>query len=167
VPPLRRLKFISPGLLASIGNRLIVGREFSWTDVFERHHFAMVSENLARELWGNPRLAIGKQIHANPKDPWREVIGVVKGEREDGVQLEAPAAAYYPLLMNDFDGRKFGVVRTVSYIVRSKRVGSRSLLADVQQAVWSINATLPLGNVRTLAEVYDKSLRVPHSRWSC
>ena len=158
VPPLRRLKFISPGLLASMGNRLIAGREFTWTDTYERRPVAMVSENLARELWDDPRLAIGKQINANPKDPWREVIGVVKDEREDGVQLEAPAVAYYPLLMNDFDGQTFGVVRTVSYIVRSKRAGSRSLLSDVQHAAWSLNATLPLGNVRTLEEIYDKSL---------
>ena len=158
VPPLRRLKFISPGLLAAMGNRLIAGREFTWTDIYQRRPVAMVSENLARELWSDPRLAIGKQIHANPKDPWREVIGVVKDEREDGVQQKAPAVAYYPLLMDDFDGQKFGAVRTVTYIVRSTRAGSRSLVADVQSAVWSLNASLPLGNVRTLEEIYDKSL---------
>jgi ABC-type antimicrobial peptide transport system permease subunit len=28
----------------------------------------------------------------------------------------------------------------------------------VQRAVWSLNASLPLGNVRTLEEIYDKSL---------
>jgi putative ABC transport system permease protein len=158
VPPLRRLKFISPGLLASMRNGLIAGREFSWTDTYQRRPVAMVSENLARELWDDPRRAIGKQINANPKDPWREVIGVVKDEREDGVQLEAPAVAYYPLLLSDFDGQEFGVVRTVSYIVRSKRAGSRSLVSDLQQAVWSLNAALPLGNVRTLNEIYNKSL---------
>jgi predicted permease len=158
VPPLRRLKFISPGLLASMQNRLIAGREFSWTDTYQRRPVAMLSENLARELWGEPRLAIGKQITANPKDPWREVIGVVKDELEDGVQEKAPAAAYYPLLMNDFEGKPFMVRRTISYIVRSKRMGSRSLLADVQQAVWSLNGTLPLGDVRTLDEIYNKSL---------
>ena len=50
------------------------------------------------------------------------------------------------------------MVRTVSYIVRSKRAGSRSLVSDLRQAVWSLNAALPLGNVRTLNEIYDKSL---------
>jgi predicted permease len=158
VPPLRRLKYVSPGLLASMRNRLIAGREFTWADTYQRRPVAMLSENLAREMWGDARLAIGKQINANPKDPWREVIGVVKDEREDGVQQEAPTAAYYPLLMDEFDGQKFGALRSVSYIVRSKRVGSRSLLSDVRHAVWSLNATLPLGNVRTLEEIYDKSL---------
>ncbi|MBV8832311.1 MAG: ABC transporter permease [Acidobacteriaceae bacterium] len=158
VPPLRRMKFISPGLLASIGNRLIAGREFNWTDIYEHRPVAMLSKNLARELWGDPRLAIGKQITANPKDPWREVIGVVDDEREDGVQQKAPEVAYYPLLMNNFEANPVMVQRSISYVVRSSRVGSRSLVADVQQAVWSLNGTLPLANVRTLEDIYDKSL---------
>lgn len=159
VPPLRRLKFISPGLLASMHNHLVAGRDFTWTDIYQHRPVAMLSENLARELWGDPRLAIGKQVTANPKDPWRDVVGVVNDEREDGVQQNAPAVAYYPLLMNDFEGHKSVVLRTVSYIVRSKRAaGSRSLLADVQHAVWSLNTSLPLANVDTLEEIYDKSL---------
>jgi len=158
VPPLRRLKFVSPGLLATMGNRLIAGREFTWTDTYQRHPVAMLSENLARELWQEPKRAIGQQITANPKDPWREVIGVVSDEREDGVQEKAPAIAYYPLLMNNFEGNAVSVRRSVSYIVRSPRAGSKGLLADVQQAVWSLNRGLPLANVRTLQEIYDKSL---------
>jgi predicted permease len=158
VPPLRRLKFVSPGLLGTMGNRLVAGREFTWTDGYQRHPVAMLSENLARELWQDPKRAIGKEIRANPKDPWREVVGVVSDEREDGVQEKAPAIAYYPLLMNNFEGEPSAVGRSVFYIVRSKRAGSQSLLADVQQAVWSLNRSLPLANVRTLQEIYDKSL---------
>jgi len=157
-PPLRWLKFVSPGLLGAMGNRLIGGREFNWTDTYERRPVAMVSENLARELWRDPQLAIGKQIRENLTGPWREVIGVVNDEREDGVQEKAPATAYYPLLMNEFQSNSVSVQRRVWYIVRSKRAGSQSLLSDVQQAVWSINPNLPLANVRTLQEIYDKSL---------
>jgi putative ABC transport system permease protein len=95
VPPLRRLEFISPGLLTAMGNRLVAGREFTWTDLYDRRPVALVSENLARALWGDPRLAIGKEITPNRKDPWREVIGVVGDERADGMQAKAPAIAYW------------------------------------------------------------------------
>jgi putative ABC transport system permease protein len=157
-PPLRWLKFVSPGLLGAMGNRLIAGREFTWKDTYERRPVAMVSENLARELWQYPQLAIGKQIRENPSGPWREVIGVVNDEREDGVQVKAPAIAYYPLLMSDFQGNAVAVRRAAWYVVRSQRAGSSSLLADVQQAVWSLNPSLPVATVRTLQEIYDKSL---------
>jgi predicted permease len=157
-PPLRKLKFVSPGLLEAMGNRLIAGREFTWTDTYERHPVAMVSENLARELWQDPQQAIGKQIRELPSSPWREVIGVVGDERENGVQEKAPTVAYYPLLINNFQNNPVAVRRVVSYIVRSRRAGSPSLRADVQNAVWSMNASLPLASVRTLQEIYEKSL---------
>ena len=157
-PPLRWLKFVSPGLLGAMGNRLVAGREFTWTDTHERRPVAMVSENLARELWQDPQLAIGKEIRENLTGPWREVIGVVNDVREDGVQEKAPAIAFYPLLMNEYENNAVSVQRRVWYIVRSKRAGSQGLLADVQQAVWSINPNLPLASVRTLQEIYEKSL---------
>ena len=158
VPPLRLFKFVSPGLLAAMNNRLIAGREFTWTDTNERRPVAMVSENLARELWQDPQLALGKQIREDLKGPWREVIGVVNDVRDEGVQEKAPAAAYFPLLMNDFEGDAVAVRRSLSYVVRSNRAQSQTLLADVRQAVWSMNPNLPLANVRTLQEIYDKSL---------
>ena len=158
VPPLRRIKFISPGLLATMGNRLVAGREFTWTDTMERRPVAMVSENLARELWQDPQNALGKEIREDLKGPWRQVIGVVNDEREDGVQAPAPATAYYPLLMNDFENSAVSARRVVYYVARSKRAGSQNLLAEVQQAVWSLNSNLPLARVRTMQEVFDKSL---------
>ena len=158
VPPLRRQKFISPGLLAAMGNRLVAGREFTWADIYERRPVAMVSENLARELWGDPRLAIGKEITPNQKDPWRQVIGVVADERSEGIQQQAPASAYYPLLLYNFNDNPVVVLRTVAYIIRSGRAGSEGLLSEVQRAVWSLNPSLPLAEVRTLEEIYSKSM---------
>ena len=47
---------------------------------------------------------------------------------------------------------------TVAYIVRSRRAGSPGLLSDVQRAVWSLDPSLPLAEVRTLEEIYSKSM---------
>jgi predicted permease len=158
VPPLRRWKFVSPGLLDAMGNRLVAGRDFTWAEIYDRRPVAMVSENLARELWGDPKLAIGKEIAPNLKDPWREVIGVVCDERADGMQAKAPPMAYYPLLMNNFDATPVIVQRTVAYVIRSPRAATQGLLAEVQRAVWGLNPSLPLASVRTLGEIYSKSM---------
>jgi hypothetical protein len=82
----------------------------------------------------------------------------VNDVHDNGVQEKAPAAAYFPLLMNEFEDEAVAEKRSVSYMVRSKRAESQSLLADVRQAVWSMNPRLPLAGVRTLQEIYDKSL---------
>jgi predicted permease len=158
IPALRRYKFVSPGLLRTMGNRLLAGRDFTWTDVYERRPVAMVSENLARELWHDAASAIGKRIREKLEGTWREVVGVVADEREDGVHLPAPTIAYWPILMNDFSGDQVSVRRTLAYVIRSNRTGSQNFLKSVQQAVWSVNPNLPLANVSTLQEIYEKSL---------
>jgi predicted permease len=158
LPPLRRFRMIAPGLLKTMGNPLVAGRDFSWDDVYEKRKVALVSDNMARELWQQPSAAIGKRIRENLKAPWREVIGVVADERDDGVSQPAPATALFPILMENFEGDDVMVQRTLTYVVRSPRAGSRSFLDEINRAVWSVNANLPLANVRTLEDSYRESM---------
>ena len=46
----------------------------------------------------------------------------------------------------------------MTFALRSDRVGTEAFLAQVRQAVWSVNGSLPLALVRTLQDVYDRSL---------
>lgn len=158
VPPLRRFRMVSPGLLKTMGNALIAGRDFAWTDVYDKRPVALVSENMARELWRTPAAAIGKRIRESHKGTWREVVGVVGDELDDGLDQKAPAVAYWPLLMNDFSGNDPYVQRGVTVMIRSSRTGSSGFVQDIGRAIWSVNPNLPLADVRTLREVYDKSL---------
>jgi predicted permease len=158
IPPLRRFRMISPGLLKTMGNSMVAGRDFTWTDIYEMRPVAMVSENLARELWRDPAKAIGRRIRGNPKDAWREIVGVVGDERDDGVNQKAPTIAYWPVMMDEFSSNKPFIERGPAIMVRSSRTGSSGLVHDIGQAIWSVNPDLPLSNVRTLGEVYDKSL---------
>ena len=158
LPPLRRYRMISPGLLKTMGNTLVAGRDITWTDVYDMRPVALVSENLARELWHDPAAAIGKRIHENPKGKLREIVGVLSDERDDGVNQPAPTVAFWPLMMDDFAGNKPFVQRGGTFMIRSSRTGSSGFVQDVSRTVWSINPDLPLAYVRTMREVYDKSL---------
>src|ERR1700674_924387 len=56
-------------------------------------------------------------------------------------------------------GRKTAdTVRTVTFVIRSERAGTEGFLNEVRQAVWSVNSNLPLASVRTMEEVYDRSV---------
>jgi predicted permease len=160
IPPVRRFKFISPGYFSTMGTRLIAGRDVSWTETYNMTPVAIVSENLARELWRDPRAAVGKRIRVTVQDDWREVIGVVADVRDDGVPLKAPATVYWPLLLKNFEGDKVKVTvrRGVAFAIRTPRAGSTSFLQELRQAVWSVNPNLPLAGVTTLEVLYDKSL---------
>jgi len=158
MPPLRRFKFASPGFLKTLGIPLIAGRDFTWTETYQKLPVAMVSENFAREYWGGPANALGKRIRVGTKDDWREIVGVTGNVHDDGMNKDAPTIAYWPLLMNHFEGDDENVRRWVVFAIRSSRAGSESLMKDVRQAVWSVDANLPLSDIRTQEYFYSKSM---------
>jgi hypothetical protein len=61
-PPSRQIRFVSPGIFRTFGTTLIIGDEFTWTDIHGTREVAIISENLAREMWGSPAAALGKGI---------------------------------------------------------------------------------------------------------
>ena len=158
LPPIRRFKFITPGYFKTLGNRFLAGRDLTWDDIHQKRLVAIVSENLAREYWREPASALGKEIRENLTGPWREIIGVVGNDRDDGVDQKATSNVYWPLLMKDFWGNPTMIRRTVAIAIRSDRAGSESLLKEIRQAAWSVNSNLPLADVRTLEAIYSRSM---------
>ena len=158
LPPLRRFKFVAPGFFQTMGTRLVAGRDVTWTDLYDKRTVALVSENLARELWHSPAAALGKRVREGMKDPWREIVGVVEDVRLDGADQKQPATVYWPLMMNNFWGDETNLQRGVVYAIRSNRAGSESFLKEIRQAVWSVNSNLPLARIRTMEEVFRGSM---------
>jgi predicted permease len=157
-PPVRSFKYASPGFFQTAGTRLLAGREITWTEVYDLRPVVAISENLARELWGTPRAAIGKRLRQSAAMPWHEVIGVVQDVRENGPFQPAPPTVYWPTMsayLNAAAGRN--AIRGVTFVVRSERAGTEGFLNQVRQAVWSVNSSLPV-SPRTMQEVYDRSL---------
>jgi predicted permease len=147
IPPNRAVKRISPGLLKAQGTRLVAGRDFTWEDVRGRRSVVLVSENMARENWGEPANALGNRIRQGKDSPWLEVVGVAENVRADGVNLPAPATVYF---------RAGG--RGVTFAIRSERAGTEAFLREVATAIHAVNPSLPLAQVRTLNDVYERSM---------
>jgi len=156
--PLRRFKWISPGYFETMGNPVLAGRSFSWTDVHAKARVVVVTENFARQYWSDPGEALGKRIREGREQPWREIIGVVGNVHDDGANQAATATVYWPPVVEDFWGLDIFARRTMVYAIRSRRAGGTGLLDEVRQAVWSVHSTLPLANVQTLENVYDRSM---------
>jgi predicted permease len=160
-PISRQIRLVSPGLFQSLGTRLLAGREFDWTDIFERREVAMMSANLAREFWGSPQAAIGKRIGGGIGAPEtsREVVGVTADLHDQGVHLPPTATVFLPARLHDqaFGLRNF-LPRRVSFVVRSDRRDTGTLIGEVRDAVWAVNANLPLAQLRSLGDLYEQSM---------
>jgi hypothetical protein len=157
-PPQRLFKYASPGFFATAGTRLVAGREITWPEVYGLRPVVTVSENLARELWGTPVAALGRELRVSSEMPWHEVIGVVQDVRENGFYEPSPPTVYWPT-MSAYIGIGSGTnsIRGVIYVVRSERTGTEAFLNEMRQAVWSVTPTLPVAP-RTMRDVYERSL---------
>ena len=144
MPPLRRYKWVGPGYVETMGNDMVAGRALTWEDSAEMRPVVMVSEKLAREFWKDPRQAIGKRLRQSEKNPWKEIVGVVGDERDNGASEPARhhrvlAAASGEIL--DVAGQhaaRRGVRRAIA--AHEFAVAAEGAAA----AVWSVNPNLPL-----------------------
>ena len=157
--PLRLFNYVSPGYFHTAGTRLIAGRDFTWAEIYGLRPVGILSEGLARELWGSPQAAIGKHFTEWPSMPWHEVVGVVQDVRENGVDQVSPATVYWPSMMHEiYAPGSFDARRAVYFALRTPRAGTPALINEMQQAVWSVNANLPVADVSTMQEIYSDSM---------
>jgi hypothetical protein len=154
-PPIRYYNFISPGYLGALGTRLVAGRDYTWNEMYAQRPYVIVSENFAREEWGSASAAIGKRIQQGPGLLLYQIIGVAEDVRQNGVDEKAPSIVYWPAFPV---GQWMFPPRSVTFVVRSSRAGTQGFLNEVQQAVWQVNAELPVALPRTMQEIYSKSL---------
>jgi predicted permease len=158
IPPIRRFAFVIPGFFATEGTPLVAGRDFTWTDIYQKIPVAIISENFAREYWNSPANALGKRIRVASTDDWREIIGVAANVYGDGVSKNPPSMVYWPVMRVHFEGGAHSVTNYVGFGIRSSRAGSEAFLKEVREAVWSVNPNLPLSNIHTLGYFYSRSM---------
>jgi hypothetical protein len=148
-------------LFRTLNISLVQGRDFIWMDVYDKRPVAIISDNLAREVFGSAAAALGKRVreYYDKAAPWLEIVGVAGNVNDDGADQPAPETIYWPaqpderlLSMSGYQSRR------MTFAVRTDLAGTQELLRQVREAVWSVRSTLPLAQVRTLDEVYAQSM---------
>jgi predicted permease len=132
--PMRLFNYISPGYFHSQGTRLVAGRDYTWDDIYGLRPVGIISENLARESWGSAQAAIGKHFRIMPAQTWVAVVGVAQDVHQNGVDEEAPATVYWPVMVKlPWANNAIDTERAVTFVVHSDRAGTESLLTEIQR----------------------------------
>jgi predicted permease len=96
---------VTPGYFATLGTRIIDGREFTTYDRAGGEPAAIISESLARALFGEAG-ARGRQLrltNAEAGSEWRTIVGVATDIRYQGVENPAVMAIYTPFAQTPFN----------------------------------------------------------------
>jgi predicted permease len=152
--PYRRWNYVSPGYFGAMGTRIVAGRDLAWSDLEAGSRVVLISENFARALGVEPAAAVGRRLRAALEEmPWYEVIGVVQNVHLDGLYEDPPSTVYWPVLQANRFAQS-----DVTFVIRSERAGTASLMSEVRQVINAVNRTLPITLEGTMQTLYSESL---------
>jgi putative ABC transport system permease protein len=124
----------------------------------------VVNEAFAKKFWPDAdpigqRLTIGKGLGPEFEDPTREIVGIVAGVHENGLDQPAPPVVYVPAAqMTDSLTRLGNSLIPASWIVRTSGINA-ALTASVQQEFLAVDSQLPVSRVRSMEAVVGTSIQ--------
>jgi putative ABC transport system permease protein len=138
---------ISPHYFRTFGIRLVAGREFALDDDLNHRRVVIVSESLAKSLFGSPEDAVGRPLKpfpADPDAPWRIVVGVASDVRYRELESVRPDI-YIPLEQSESAHINHFAVRTTTE--------PRAFLAMVRREVAALDPRQAISSVATMDDL--------------
>ncbi len=143
---------VSPDYFRAMGIPLIKGRHFADSDIEGSPRVMIISETLAKRLWGQQE-PIGKSIIIGFGEPvTREIIGVVGDVKHTTLDAEGQAQMYAPYLQIPLPFMAI-VVRTSS--------DSGSLIGAIGSQVADVDKELPVFRLRPMDQLLSDSVGKP------
>jgi len=133
---------VSQNYFQTLGIPLVRGRDFTAQDTADAPRVFIVNEAAARRYWPGQD-AVGRRLNHG------QVVGVVRDSKERGLNADPRPTIYKPLLQN------YDPMMTLH--ARSA-IDAETLLAALRSEVQTLDPTLPVYNLGTLARQKDGSL---------
>jgi predicted permease len=146
--PQVQYRFVSPGYLEAMGLTLLTGRALDERDY--ARPVAIVSERAANVVWPSVD-PLGRRFHMGDPENLQEVVGLVPDVLTDGFTTDPPPIVYMSLTGQGF------VQPSVSIAVRTDG-DPLVAVGALRDAIQSIDADLPISNVRTMQQIESASL---------
>jgi putative ABC transport system permease protein len=160
--PRATYRVILPGYFATMGIRVLSGRDVSATDRVGAPPVVLVNEFMARRYWPgeNP---IGKRLtleRPGPNSTWMTVVGVVRSTVRSDWAAPPEEEIFVPWLQEgNYLTNMAPHVGYLSLVVRARCADqsamceTASFVPAIRNAVWSFDRHLPISEVRTMTDV--------------
>jgi putative ABC transport system permease protein len=145
---------VTPGYFAAIGLPLLSGRDISEADRNGASLTAVVSRRFADQSWPGVD-PLGKRFRLGGDTPLVTIVGVVGDFRSRGFGDEPEPTMYFPYAQSGVSA--YVMPRNMVLVIRTAGDPSR-LAPTVRGIVRSLDATVPVSEVRTLEAVVETSV---------
>jgi predicted permease len=157
IPPLNFYTWTDGGYFHAMGIPLVAGKTFDRLEV-QRSDEAIISRATAVQFWKDStgQRAIGKRFRELPNGPWHTIIGVVGDTRDSSLAAPPSMVVYRPQTISA-PGTGGQPQWTMGLVVRTASEPA-AMTSAVQRAVRELDPSLPLFDVRSMADVTAASM---------
>jgi putative ABC transport system permease protein len=149
-PPSATVIHVSDGYFATIGARMVEGREFTPRDLANAPRVFVVNEAFARQFFSGQRAAGNRLILGERTEV--EIIGVVNDIRQVAIAEPARPTIYVHNLQNS---------RVKTTIVARTAGDPLALVNPIREAIWSMDPRQAITSVFTFDEAVSRALARP------
>lgn len=154
---------VTPHTFDALGMKVIEGRGITETDSGSAEAVIVVNESLAKSRFKGrsavgERILVGRIMGPRFAEGPRQIVGVVKDVREQGLDREAPEIMYIPTAQ--IQQASLDVMRAIipfTWVVRTSGA-SPELVRQVRSAVLAVDSDQPVAKVRWMEEVVKSSM---------
>ena len=151
--PLAGMRIVTPGYFAALGQPIVAGRPIERADL--SRDVVVVNTALARRFFGSPAAAIGGTLRirgATIQGPWLSIVGVAADVRHVSLTAETGPEIYTVVGKN-----------TIPEMMLAVRAAGdpRGLIAPLRDAIWSVDRSVPISDVQTMAGRIGQSIGRP------
>ncbi len=139
---------VAAGYFATLGGRIIAGREFARPDIESSERIAIVNEDFAR-TFGDVASMVGRTVTAARGEP-RRIVGVVRSMRAGGPLYPSHPQLFLPSRASS----------QLTFVVKVAGP-AKDRLAMVRDALASVDPKVPVFDVKTMEERLDETLARP------
>jgi predicted permease len=157
--PVAQLSIVTPGYFATMGIALLRGRDVALSDTRGRPGVVVINRMMAEREWPGQdpvgrRISFGAEATSDPNQ-WMTVVGVVADSKRSDLEHTQEASIYVP--HGQF------TLPMLSVVVRSN--GDEGAIATaVRDAVRSLDAELPIGEVDLVDQLLERATGQPRFR---
>jgi predicted permease len=143
---------IMPGYFATLRQPVLIGREFSASDMQGQPKVAIVNEAFAKHYFGTLANALGRALGEGSSNSAKldtTIIGVVGDVKHQNLRTDIGPAVYEPYLQQAHPGGLMLYVRTTQ--------SPESAESSIRQAIHQLDPTLVINGLHTMDEQIDIS----------
>ena len=133
--PYAGFRLASPGYFATIGIPLVRGRDFDYSDLYDRPFVVIISESVARQNFPNED-PIGHRIACHfDSQNWMTIVGVAGDTRQSSPAAQPGPELYMPLRQHPFMANEAQIVVRTSGDPQALIPGVRSSVRELNPEV--------------------------------